>query len=760
MYPCLVDRTSSDNPCRAFTFRLRRPVRPPSVLVCVVGLLISLPGTPIVGGAQIPSPAEAQRLLRDDPELARQRLLESGMSPSEIRARLTAAGYPASALDDFLSGGALDSGSPLDANTADALSLLGISVQAADGLEGTRVSTGMQRGSGASTSEDLGFPIFGHEVFSRATSQFQPLLSGPVPDSYRVGPGDRIVLIVTGEVEFAHDLSITREGFVVVPDVGRISVANLTMAGVRGLLRSRLSGSYSGIDRGTTTVDVSITELRTNQIYVIGEIEQPGAYQLASVATVTNAIYAAGGPRRFGNLRNVRVARRSGEDVTLDLYPYLLRGEVSGDVTLEQGDVVFIPLKERRVQIHGGVVRPAQYELVESDDLIDVLRASGGFGPDANRRRLTIHRVARPGVRESGLGDRIAIDLGLESSADGSAPNHMGGVIIPPVGLQDGDSIVVDSVVSVARGYYVTIAGMVERPDTFPWRAGMTLRDLINLARGPTVGADLREAEVARLPDQRSIGKLADRARPPMDSSYLARDPEGRYVGPPGVAFPAAGSSPEFTLAPYDQVIILRQPDFQMQRSVRITGEVSVPGEYTLLTKNDRVTDLISRAGAILTTGYAEGARLYRSQDEMGRIDLDLSSALSTPGGVEDVVLQPGDSLHIPVYSPTVVVQGAVNSPVTVLYRSGQSFEYYLAAAGGLRNDGDKGRTSVRYANGLARTRSKFLFWSSYPEPGPGGVISVPAKDPADRRDTRGLIADIVAITGSITTILIIALRS
>ena len=288
----------------------------------------------------------------------------------------------------------------------------------------------------------------------------------------------------------------------------------------------------------------------------------------------------------------------------------------------------------------------------------------------------------------------------------------------------------------------------------------MTIRELMDLARGPTVGADLREAEVSRLPDDRASGELADRLRVPLDSSYLSqRDPDGRYVGPPGIGFPAAGSSREFVLEPYDRVSILRQPDFEMPGSVKITGEVSVPGQYTLLTKDDRVTDLVGRAGSILENGYLEGARLYRSMDDMGRIDLHLPAALQDPGGPENIILQRGDSLDIPIYSPTVVVRGAVNSPVTVLYREGQNYDYYVAAAGGYRSDADKGRAAVRYANGLARTRSKFLFWSSYPDPGPGSVISVPAKDPADRLDKRGLIADIVGIAGSVATIIVVLTR-
>lgn len=709
--------------------------------------------------AQIPSLAEARRLVQENPDLVREQILQSGLTEAEIRARLTAAGIPATALDAFLNGQAGDLSGALDSNALTALRTLGMAVETADGLEFVRTATGLQTRDSVATDE-TGFRTFGLDVFRRATSRFQPLLSGPTSDDYRVGPGDGMVLVLTGEVQLAHELEVTREGFVLIPDVGQVRVANLTMAAMRGLLRERLSRAYSGISRGTTSFDVTITRLRTIQVYVTGHVNQPGAYQLASVATAMNALYAANGPTDLGNLRRVLIRRRSGEEISLDLYPYLLTGDISGDVGLEQGDNVFVPLKDRRVQLRGAVVQPAIYEMAADEDLWDVLGAAGGFAPQADRRRITIHRVVRPSQRGPGQTDRIAIDLPLAASDDPSSTNHLGGVIIPPVGLQDGDSIVVGSVSPLSGGYYVTITGMVAGPNRFPWREGMTLRDLVLLARGPIVGADLRAAEVSRLPDDRDSGELADLLRVPLDSSYLSnRDAQGRYVGPPGLAFPPPGASPEFTLEPFDQVAILRQPDFAMPTTVKITGEVSVPGEYTLLRKDDRVTDLVTRANGLLPTGYPEGARLYRSLDSLGRIDLDLPAAMSRPGEAADLTLQPGDSLHVPVYSPTVVVRGAVNSPVSVLYREGEDWDYYIANAGGYRNDADKGRASVRYANGLAQTRSRFLLWSHYPTPGPGSQILVPSKDPADKLDTRGLIADLVAIVGSITTVIVVSRR-
>ncbi len=712
---------------------------------------------------QIPSPAEAQRLIQQNPELVRQRLQQSGLSDREIRAQLGAAGLPTNALDQFLGTGMVEPGAGAVA-TGDilrAMQILGLEVDA-DGLSEVPERTGLQlRDPFYDVDEDsTALPVFGVSQFRRATSQFQPLLSGPVPADYRVGPGDRMILVLTGDVQLAHELEVTREGFVVIPNVGQISVTNLTMDGLRTLLRQRLAQSYSGIQRGTTTFDLTVSQLRTNQIYVIGEVRQPGAYQLASVATVMNALYAADGPTNLGSLRQVELRRRNGETVTLDLYDYLLEGDASQDEILQQGDIVFVPLRERQVSLVGAVGRPALYEPAPDEDLIDMLRAAGGFSPEARRSRITIHRVLEPLERGPGIAERAAVDLALPSSDDPSNPRYVGGVIVPPVGLQHGDSVHVDSVAALEDAYYVTVRGRVQSPGRFPWRAGMTLRDLVELARGPAVGADLREAELARLPDERAAGELAELMRVPLDSSYLdLGDGAEAFQGPRGVAFPAPGTAPDVELEPFDQVTVLLQPDFQLQREVAITGEVPVPGRYTLRSKDDRLADLVERAGGLLPTAYPVGAQLHRSERDLGRVDVELLTAIVDPASSDNIVLEPGDSLHIPVYSPTVVVQGAVNSPATILYREGQGLDYYIESAGGFRNDADEGRTAVRYANGRAELRDKFLFWSSYPTPGPGSIVTVPTENPANRFDWRGLITDMVAITGSIATVIIVVTR-
>ncbi|HKC41925.1 MAG TPA: SLBB domain-containing protein, partial [Gemmatimonadales bacterium] len=370
---------------------------------------------------------------------------------------------------------------------------------------------------------------------------------------------------------------------------------------------------------------------------------------------------------------------------TLDLYDYLLRGDVHDDVRLQTGDVVFVPVHGIRTEISGAVTRPAIYELRMGETLSDLLSASGGFRPNAQFKRIAVHRLLPAAERGPGSPARavldIAITAGRREMGEGRSLPGLATVQIPSVALLDGDSVVVDSVAALSGQFYVAIAGRVKKPGAYPWHQGMTLRDLVLLARGTEIGADLREAEIARMPADRSQGQLATTLRVPLDSTYLfERDSAGRYVGPPGLSFAASGA-PEVPLDPYDNVLILRQPDFDFQRTVTITGEVRFPGTYSLRTKNDRLSTLLTRSGGLTPQAYGDGIRFYRSLNGVGRINVDLHRALADTGSRFNIVLQPGDSLQIPEYTPSVKVSGSVNSPGSVLWRQGAGLSYYVSAA-------------------------------------------------------------------------------
>jgi len=287
----------------------------------------------------------------------------------------------------------------------------------------------------------------------------------------------------------------------------------------------------------------------------------------------------------------------------------------------------------------------------------------------------------------------------------------------------------------------------------------MTLRDLMIQARGPAVGAYLKEAEIARLPADRTQGQLAQTMRVALDSSYLmSRDSAGRYVGPPGLPFPGRGAA-EVPLQPYDNVLMLRQPDFTLQQTVYVAGQVRFPGAYALASGKDRLADVIDRAGGLTPLASADGIRFVRVADGVGRINVDLPRALKQRDSRYNLVLQGDDSIVVPEYQPSVQVRGAVNAPGSVLWEKGKPLSFYLNGAGGPSYKADKGRISVHYANGQVRTRhTTLVVLRSDPTPGPGSLIVVPERDMSvkapDIVTVLGVVAQLVAASVTLAVVL------
>lgn len=730
------------------------------------------------------TPEQLAQLLQQNPQLGnliRQRLQQSGLTPDQVRAQLAAAGYPPNLLDAYLGGAQPGQQSPLpSAQTLAAVQALGLGTLT-PAPESLRIDTGFIRVRAESLHADsvaIGNYVFGVDVFRRTTTQFLPQLTGPVDPLYRLGPGDVLVAVLTGAIDQSYVLDITREGFVIIPQVGQIYLNNLTLEAARGVLFDRLGRVYSKLRGPSPSIkfDVTVSRVRINQVYVIGEVKQPGAYQISALGSALTALYAAGGVTARANLRQIEIRRLNNIVATLDLYDYLLRGDKRGDVRLETGDVIYVPLHGTRVQVTGAVLRPAIYELKEGETLPDLLRAAGGFRANAAVDRLAIHRILPAAERRPGPVPRAALDVTLAVAAPssdqrGSAKpgaaagaastdgDPLGGVSLPSLPLDNGDSVVVDSIGPLDSLLYVGISGMITKPGRYPWQDGMTLRDLVKLARGPKIGAYLKDAEVARLPADRSQGQLADTLRVPVDSTYLLeRDRTGRYIGPVGLAFPGGGA-PEVALQPYDEVLILKQPDFELQRTVQVRGEVRFPGTYALRSKTDRLTDVLERAGGLTPQAYASGIRFYRREDNAGRVGLDLARVLRDRRYKDNIVLAGGDSLYIPAYLPTVRVEGAVNSPGSVTYIPGQGLDYYLLAAGGVSFKGDKGRVFVQQPNGNVRAVHKrpLFFGTSKPTPEPGAMVVVPVRDTTAQPGNAAAVAGIIAsIVGALTTIVVV----
>lgn len=801
-------------------------------------------GIPGLPNAQTVPPEVARQMLQNRPDLAaqlRQRIAESGLTPDQIRARLRAAGYPENFLDDYLIGADTTRVVKPSSGMLEAAQMLGVvSAEALDSLKvltdsAQAIADSLRRDSLEVESKEL--EVFGLNVFRRATTQFRAPLDAPVGKDYLLGPGDVLVLILSGEVEEARQLEITREGFLVLPQVGPVYAANMTLGQLEDQLYARLGRVYSGLRRGPdarTRFQLSVARVRTIQVYVLGDVARPGAYQVSAASGPAGAIYAAGGPTAKGSFRTIEVRRADSLLGTVDLYDYLASGIIPPRIAMGSGDVVFVRPRGSQVKVTGEVIRPGIYEVKADETLRDLIATAGGFDATAQQNRVQIFRVLPAGERGEDGRDRVVVEVSAPPTADGLPPAVpvragdsvvvfsvrerlrsrvlvRGNVWIPgPVGftpgmrlsealrlaggpkpdvyvgpggilvtrlhgdstrsalrsafrdttgavtddleLQEDDEITAFSRARFRSERYVVVTGAVRRPGRLPYRQGMTMRDALLLANGLREDALLTEAEIASIPENRQPGELAVTRRVPLDSSYVFdRDASGRYLGPPGLPAPRAGA-PEVELKPYDNVLILRQPDFELPRRVAVLGEVKYPGNYTLRSKSDRLLDVLQRAGGLTNEAYPAGIEFHRQQGRQGRIGIDLPRILRDSTYRDNIILLAGDSIVIPEYSPVVQVGGAVNSPVAVSFVPGRSVDYYIEAAGGFTAKADKGRSYVQQPNGKVESgRSR--------KPQPGARVFVPEKEKKEGGLPPAVVATTVAsILATLSTVVVVAL--
>lgn len=614
-------------------------------------------------GQQLPTPDQARRALQSQPELItrlRQRLLESGLTPDQVRSRLRAAGYPENLLDAYLMGADTTRQVRPGARTLEAVSALGIlsaaetdSLQVQDSmmvlsdslqqlLDSLRfLAADSARADSLADSirvfQDRGLKLFGIETFRRASTRFQPTQSGPVDANYRLGPGDLLVLILTGDVEQAYSLDVNREGFIVIPQVGQVHVANLTLSQLEDVLYTRLSRVYSGVRRGaraTTRFQVSLGRLRNIQVFVVGDVVRPGAFQMSSAGTVLTALYAAGGPTSNGSFRSVHIRRGGNLVDSLDLYDYLLQGINRSDLRLENGDVVFVPVHGGFAKLAGEVTRPAVYELRAGETLRDLIAFAGGFGPAAYQARVRIHRILPPDTRGPGGRARVVVDVGADQLTGG---------VVPAVPVSPGDSITVLSVPDRLRGY-VTVKGNVWVEGQVGYIPGMKLSEALRSAGGPKPDVYLDRILIARTNE--------DSSRVQLRSAFV--DSTGRVAD-------------DLVLQDQDEVRVFSRATFSPAPYVTIVGGVRNPGRVPFR-QGMTMRDVVLLADGVTEDADLKEAEIARREesDDPGALAKTISvpldsarlaaggssgthvmSAERPAGGIPDLALMPYDNVLI-----------------------------------------------------------------------------------------------------------------
>jgi protein involved in polysaccharide export with SLBB domain len=508
---------------------------------------------------------------------------------------------------------------------------------------------------------------FGYDLFDEDPSTFSPVTDAPVPADYVVGPGDELRVQLYGNQNRNLRLVVGRDGRVNFPELGPIVVGGQRFESVRSSLESRVQRQMIGV-----RASVSIGETRAIRVFVLGEARRPGSYSISGLGTVTTALFAAGGVRPIGSLRDVQLKRQGATIRRLDLYDLLLRGDTSNDAKLMPGDVVFVPPVAATVTIEGQVRRPAIYELKGDVTVAAAVQLAGGLTAEADSKRATVERVDEDRRR-------VAVDIDMTGPDGRSRLLRNGDVLRVARVRQELDSGVV-------------LRGHMHTPRTIAWREGLRLSDAITSVDELKPNADLGYVLVRREipPDRRIVVLSADLSR----------------------AWRARGGEADLRLNPRDQVMVFdlesgREREIQRLMEeirlqaridrptaiVRVGGRVRVPGEYPL-EPNMTVSDLVRAGGNLSDAAYGGTAELTRYTVEAGEarraelIEIDLAKVLM--GDKEaDVALRPFDYLNIKeipewTVQEEVTLKGEVRFPGTYPIKRGETLRSVLQRAGGL----------------------------------------------------------------------------
>jgi len=727
----------------------------------------------------------------------------SGLTEAQVRARLQAAGFDPNLATPFFQNGVSGNIGPsadprgvVNQGFASALKALGI----IDTTLVANVQKLFSEDTVPSSRNGLEAPLvtsttagpFGKSLFSSGTTAFDAVSAGPVDASYRLGIGDQLQFIVTGDMEVALALDVRRDGTVLIPQIGQVPVAGLTLEAARTNIKQRASRVYNLIDEGRARIDLTVSRVRNNQVFVVGEVERPGSYQVNALATVFRALNVAGGPTARGTFRNVEVRRAGNVVAQVDLYDYLLRGDASHDVRTEQGDIIFVGLSNRLVTLQGAVRRPGIYELRDNERISQLLEFGGGVLPTAATDRLQIDRVLPPAERAPGK-ERALIDV----------PFNRANGALDTVQLYDNDIVTVFSVGDIRRNK-VVLQGEVFEPGMYEWTPGLTLDQLMTKAQGflpwaltdrikierqiPHTGrtvlfsvsatdsslskVGLEEFDNVTVLDARTAfptgtvainGSIVTPGERPFVDNMTLKDfidlsggfkPEAavvelarRKLGTrysdtaavvqtfqvlPGGNLEAAAA--HIVLERGDRINVRDFPGYRLDpKTVTLAGLFTYPGTYVLRSDGEKVSDVVRRAGGVLPSAYPAGGRLIRS----GRpVAIDLGKALKGDAA-NDIYLSQGDRLEVGANPSVVYVAGAVERQVIVPFRSDWSLHDYISAAGGFSANAEKNNIVVEYPSGEIRSpRRRFLLPNETVPVISGSTITVGQKPEAKEGDS------------------------
>ena len=527
----------------------------------------------------------------------------------------------------------------------------------------------------------------------------------PLPSSYRLGPGDEIIISLWGETQLRSSYFIGRDGMVYIERVGQLNLTGKSMEQAGSYLEKQFQKVYETLkgSNPSTFLDVSLGKLKSINVTFVGEVKLPGIHPLHPFSTVLTGLIQAGGVDTTGSLRNIQIIRGDNDPQQVDLYAFLSAGKTAAANTrLQDNDVIFIPTRNSSIEIEGAVKRPGIYESIPGETVADLVDYAGGLKINA-QHNLAVYRL---------------------NPASSSLEQNAKSVIYVPfneahqVTIQGNEQIIVYAVPDYTKSVYVF--GQVKNPGEYGFEEGMHLLDLMHLVGGlfddtyyQTIYAE--KADILRRNSKSNF--------PEIISVNLADLIQGNQTQ-------------NIELQNWDVVLVRQNQNFTISKQVQITGSVKVPGVYSLQQPNETLENLLDRSGSFTDQAYVDGVKLFRNNIQVAMNNFDLA-------------LVDGDSIDVPEHSGVVQVLGEVYNTGYVQYVNKRNLNNYIEAAGGFTLDARKKYITVIYPNGDVKVKGTFIT----PVIKEGSVIIVHTKEEQLPFDMTEFLKETASIIASLATI-------
>lgn len=681
---------------------------------------------------------------------------------------------------------------------------------------------------------------FGSSLFSNTYFDINQAINIPTPGNYVLAAGDKLEINVYGTLSFNQTATVDPDGYIVLTKGGIVNVLGTNIGDAEAKIRAALARVYPSVSMGAARVRVALTGFRTIKIRVQGQVVAPGTYTTTSFADLMIAMHLSGGPNEIGTYRDIKLIRNNKVIANLDIYDYIVNGFSEDNILLKDQDIVQVGPYESRVAVSGQTKVKGLFEVKPEDKISDLLRYAGGFNQNAYSDLIKVYRNTRNerkilNIKKEDFntervftGDSIVVEKVLDrignlvtiegavyrdgeysldynpslsvliESAGGLREESLEGRINifrtnddlsvsnlsvnyydilnknqADINLKRFDRVIVPSIFELTEQSVIRIRGAINNPDAklgveIPYVKDMTIQDVLVHVGGLTEAASLSRVEIVRR--KRNIDPKVSDAQIADINSFKIR-PDLSLVN----------EHETIVLLPYDEIIVRNSPNYETQKFISISGEVLYPGDYGIEYKDQKISDIISRAGGVTDLAYLKGAKLFRKtllseqqrekreetminfnisrniktakdlleeeeeeEEEKAKttsegveadsyiideIGLDFEKILSNPGNLKyDMILEDGDEIVIPKRLETVRIEGEILYPNSVKYIPGKNFLSYITEAGGFTKKSARGNAIVVYPNGSVDRTRKYFFFKFYPKIEPGSEIIVPGK--------------------------------